>query len=127
MDQGMIANLKEKYNKRMLNIARINASQCIADIVKDIKIFYAILHGKVAWEAIEAETIAKCFKCSGIQENYNSPPSTPEPIDEDPDFPEYFENLLNIPWDEYLVMDKELEKEGHRPRHQTHCSIPRCQ
>ena len=64
MDQGVIANLKKKYNKKMLNIARIKAktSQCITDIVKDKKIFDAILHAKVAWETIEAETIAKCFK-----------------------------------------------------------------
>ena len=109
----MIANQKKKYNKRMLNVVRIKAktSQCITKIVKEIKTFDAILHAKVAWEAIEPETITKCFKQSGIQENYDTPPSTPEPVDEDTDFPEYFENLLNIPWDEYLAMDEELEKE----------------
>ena len=47
-------------------------------IVKEIKIFDVILHAKVAWEAIDPETIAKCFRYSGIQENYDSPPSTPE-------------------------------------------------
>ena len=103
MDQGVIANLKKKYNKRMLNVARIKAktSQWVTDIVKEIKIFDTILHARGAWEAIEPETTAKCFKWSGIQENYDTPPSTPEPVDEDLDFPEYFENLLNITWDEY--------------------------
>ena len=64
---------------------------------------------KVAWEAIDPETIAKCFRCSGIQDNYDSPPSTPEPIDDDPEFADYFEKVLNIPWDKYLAMDEELE------------------
>ena len=113
MDQGLIATLKNKYNKRVLNVARIKAKSAegVADIVREIKIFDAILHAKVAWEAIDPETIAKCFRHSGIQENYDSPPppSTPEPIDEDPEFADYFDKVLNIPWDEYLAMDEELE------------------
>ena len=39
----------------MLNAARIKAksAQNVMDIVRDIKIFDAILHAKVAWEAID--------------------------------------------------------------------------
>ena len=39
-----------------------------------------------------------------------SPP--PEPVDEDPEFAAYFQELLDIPWDENLAMDDELECEN---------------
>ena len=67
MDHGVIATLKKKNNKRMLNVARIKAktTQSVTEIVKDIKIFDAILHVKVAWDSIEPKTIVKCFRHSG--------------------------------------------------------------
>ena len=115
MDQGVIATLKKKYAKHTLNAARIIAqsAQSVTDIVKDIKIFDAIINAKVAWEAIEPETIIKCFKHSGIQEKYdsNTPPTTPVVDDDDAEFNIDFQNLLNMPWDEYLTMDQELELE----------------
>ena len=63
----------------MLNAASIKAksAQNVMDIVKDIKIFYAILYAKVAWEAIDPETITKCFKHTGVHKNYDTPPTTP--------------------------------------------------
>ena len=59
MDQGVITNLKQMYNKHMSNMARIKAKSAmkVVDIIKDIKIFDAILHAKVAWESINPETI----------------------------------------------------------------------
>ena len=36
-------------------------------------------------------------------------PLTPTVIDEDPEFAKYFEELLEVPWDQYLQMDEELE------------------
>ena len=64
MDQGVIAALKKKYNRCMLNEAGIKAKSAagVADIVKDIKIFNAVIHAKVAWEAIDPQTIVKCFR-----------------------------------------------------------------
>ena len=33
-----------------------------------------------------------------------------DPMEEqDPEFNQYFENLFGIPWDEYLLMNEELE------------------
>ena len=101
----------------MLNEARIKAKTAdgVADIIREIKIFDAILHAKVAWDAIEPETIIKCFKHSDVDEKLHlpSPPSTPtyETI-EDPEFAEYFESLLDISWDQYLAMDEALELES---------------
>ena len=118
MDQGVIVTLQKKYNKQMLNLARIKVktAQGVADIIKDVKIFDAIINVKVAWEAIDPETIIKCFKCTGGHYDYgdlNSPPITPDTTmaeDDDPEFASYFQELLNIPWDEYLGMDEELHE-----------------
>ena len=42
----------------------------------------------------------------------DSPPCSPECSSEndgDSEFDQYFQNLLGIPWDEYLIMDEELK------------------
>ena len=54
MDQGVTANLKKNYSKRMFNVARMQARKAasVTDIIKEIKIFDAILHAKVAWEGV---------------------------------------------------------------------------
>ena len=127
MDQGVIAALKKKYNKSMLNMARIKAKTAsgVHNIIREIKIFDAILHAKVTWEAIDSMTIQKCFKQSGVQETYDmlvAPPHSPEII-EDPKFAKYFEELPDTPWDQYLAMDEELEQElpARAPDTQTYC------
>ena len=58
--------------------------------------------------------IQKCFKWSSVQDKYDmpvTPPHSPEIIDEDLEFAKYFEELLDISWDQYLAMDEELEQE----------------
>ena len=121
MDQDVIATPKKKYAKHVLNAARIKSKsvQNITEIVNDIRIFDAILHAKVAWEAIDPETIVKFFRHSGIKEKYDNqtPPTTPngQDLKDDDGFTEYFENLLDMPWDEYLAMDNQLESK--EPRH----------
>ena len=39
-----------------------------------------------------------------------TPPTTPV-IEEDQEFAHHFEELLDVPWDQYLKMDEELEQE----------------
>ena len=113
MDQGITATLKKKYSKRMLNMARIKAKTAmdVQEIIRYIKIFDAIINAKVAWEAIDPETIAKCFRRSSVHHKQPSlsPPPSPTEIDKDPSFAKYFEELLVIPWDQYLAMDDELQ------------------
>lgn len=94
-------------------MARIKAKSAekVQDIVKEIKIFDAIVHAKVAWESTDPETIKKCFSHSGVRDNYNSPPTTPVDHDHDPEFAQFFQDL-DVPWDEYLAMDEELEGEN---------------
>ena len=73
MDQGVITTLKKKYNKRMLNLARIKAKTAsdVHEIIKEIKIFDAILNVKVAWEAIDPETIQKCLRQTGVHHDHD--------------------------------------------------------
>ena len=91
--------------------------------MSQLTIFDAILHCKNVWDAVTPETIVKCFKSSGVYDFNGTPPCSPEwgenniTSDEDSEFDQYFQNLLGIPWDEYLLMDKELEMENpvHAP------------
>ena len=53
MDQGVIANLKKNYAKKMYVKCDKNWDKRtidVTEITKEIKIFDAILHAKVAWE-----------------------------------------------------------------------------
>ena len=107
MDQGVIANLKKNYTKRMLNVARMEARKAsnVTDIIKEIKIFDAILHAKVAWEGVSSECIQHCFKQSGIMDPIETslPPPSPTSLDpeNDPELDAFFQELLDIPWDQY--------------------------
>ena len=93
---------------------KTKSAQGVHDIIKGIKIFDAILHAEVAWEATDQMAIQKCFKHSGIRESYEvplTPPAMPINHDEDQELAKYFEELLNVPWQDYLAMDEELEQE----------------
>ena len=41
----------------------------VTDIIKEIKIFDAILHAIVAWQAIHPQCIIKCFDWNSITDN----------------------------------------------------------
>ena len=119
MDLGVITNLKAKYKRRVHDQARIMAKtvENVRQFMSKLTIFDAILHCKNSWDSVSAETSVKCFNNSGIYDFDASPPCSPEssqdPMEEqDPEFNQYFENLFGIPWDEYLLMNEELEAEN---------------
>ena len=95
----------------------------VQQFVSQLTIFDAIFHCKNTWDAVSPETIVKCFKNSGVYDFNDSPPCLPEcsdnntTSDEDSEFDQYFQNLVGIPWDEYLLKDEELEMENpvHAP------------
>ena len=93
------------------------------EIIREIKIFDAILHAKVAWEHVDPQCIIKCFKWGGVLEQENSPPSPVDATEEEDDFANYFQELLDIPWDEYLAMDEDLEcdEPARAPNTQAYC------
>ena len=128
MDQGVIVNLKKNYAKHMLNVAcmEIRRAKNVTEIIREIKIFDAILQAKVVWEQVDPHCIIKCFKWSRVleQENPPSPPLSPVyAIEEEDDFANYFQELLDIPWYEYLAMDEDLECEepARAPNTQAYC------
>ena len=94
MDQGVIANLKKNYAKCMLNVAHIETRKAkdVSEIIREIKIFDAILHAKVAWEQVNSQCIIRCFKQSGVleQENPPSPPPSLVDVNEEDEFANYF-------------------------------------
>ena len=60
---------------------------------------------------IKPETIQKCcFKQSGVH-NEDPSPIGDQDSDQDHEFANYFRELLDIPWDQYLAVDQELELE----------------
>ena len=77
MDQGVIANFKKKYTKRMSNMARI-AAQSVKDVtefVKNISVFDAVMHAVIAWNGVTPETIKNCFRKSRVYDF-----TQPEPV-----------------------------------------------
>ena len=94
-------------------------------VIREIKIFDAILHAKVAWEQVDPQCIIKCFRHSRVleQESLQSPPPSPLDVSEDDKYANYFQELLDIPWDEYLAMDEDLEHEepARAPDTQAYC------
>ena len=121
MDQGVIANLKKNYAKHMLNVDHIETKKAkdVTDIVREIKIFDAILHAKVAWEQVKPECILKCSEIVDPAEFTQSPPLSPTNDPEEDEFAVYFEELLNVPWDEYLAI--ELEQPARALDTQAYC------
>ena len=64
---------------------------------------------KAAWDQLPSETIINCFCSAGIHDFCNTPPSPTDVSHGADDFDIYFQELLEVPWDEYLAYDDELE------------------
>ena len=93
----------------------IKENSTLSEFVKEITIFDAILNTKVAWEAVKPDTIIKCFKRCGVHAKMEDAP-VPVPV-VDNEFAREFQALLEIPWEEYLQMEDEMEQ-------QVECSAP---
>ena len=84
----------------------------LPNLLKNISIFDAIIHACVTWNGITPETIQNCFRKSGVYDfNQQDQPALAQPVDDngDEDFVKYFQELLNVLWDEYLAMETGLE------------------
>lgn len=116
MDAGIIAWVKGHYRRAMMSdmCQAMSASPDVTTLAKGIKIWDAILNFRQGWEAISPDTIQKCFKKCGVVKQLDLIPSpnnetqiddecTQEPVHD-------FQNLLDVPWDEYLSFDDQLEK-----------------
>ena len=98
----------------------------IVQIANKVTIFDGIINTKDAWEKLPTETIVKCFPKAGIYEDMFD---DVDPIDNDCDkqttntgdaFDHWFAYLLEVPWDEYLAYDDDMEAmDPPPPVHQT--------
>ena len=61
--------------------------------MKDISSFHALISAKVTWDGVSAETIAKCFRKSGIEEFWHNTPPKDE-AEEDDGFAGYWSFVL---------------------------------
>ena len=84
---------------------------------------------KDGWDQLPEATIMKCFKSCGIFNGmFDATPIPNEhqtaPERQDPDeFDRWFEDLLEVPWDEYLAFDDQLDIECS-PRAPTASTTP---
>ena len=85
----------------------------IVDLVKKVTIYDAIVNVKDGWDQLEATAIIKCFCKCGIHVGMFQDEATTS--DEDvsfnlpDDYNRWFQDLLEVPWEEYLAYDDDLE------------------
>ena len=89
----------------------------VIELAKKVTIYDAIVNIKDGWDQLPASTIQKCYKTCGILDGLFD--ATPIPNENQtehqmethiPDeFDCWFAELLEVPWDEYLAFDDQLE------------------
>ncbi|KAI6649845.1 Tigger transposable element-derived protein 4-like [Oopsacas minuta] len=70
MDMGVIKNWKDNYksrlNSRIINAMDGNLSLRALDIAKSITLLDALYLCRMSWDAVEGNTIAKCYQKGGF-------------------------------------------------------------
>lgn len=114
MDQGVIASLKAKYKRLMMThiCLRMKESTSVTDLAKKVRIYDAILRTKTAWDEVAPGTLVKCFARCGYRPAAESQNQPNDDTTEPDEFDIWFQNLLEVPWEEYLAVDDELEEES---------------
>ena len=116
LDRGVIAWVKSYYKRLLMSTLQraMKDSRDIVDLVKNVKIYPAVVNTIAVWDKLPSETIVKCFnRCGtvpGFKDSQDQEP-TIEQNHEIDDFDRWFGELLEVPWDEYLAYDDELEVE----------------
>lgn len=113
MDAGIIACLKSRYKRLMMGdiLQVMKEASDVTALAKKVTIWDAVVHTQCAWDVMTTDTIVKCFTKCGIHKNLPQQPITPTPETGPDDYDVYFSELLEVPWDEYLAYDDELEAE----------------
>ena len=89
----------------------------VVELAKKVTIYDAIVNVQDGWGQLPPSTISKCFKTCGIFEGmFDAIPITNEDQTEEErvpnEFDHWFADLLEVPWDEYLAFDDQLENEA---------------
>ena len=68
LDLGIIQNFKVHYRTLLLRfvLSKIDACETALEITKSVSILHAIRWIAQAWEAVQPETVKKCFRKAGI-------------------------------------------------------------
>ena len=89
----------------------------VVELAKKITIYDAIMNIKDAWNQLPSSNITNCSKsCSifnGMLDGEPMPNESESDINREPDkFDHWFSDLLEVPWDEYLAYNDQLELEA---------------
>lgn len=115
MDAGVIAWVKNRYKRLMMThiVEVMDQASDVTSLAKKITIWDAVVYLKSAWDQIQSETIAKCFrKCGIASDPMCTPPSSGEEIEDTNSYDERFKDILEVPWQEYLAHDDTMQAEN---------------
>ena len=99
----------------------MSESSTVVELAKKVTIYDAIVNVTDGWGHLSLMTIIKCFKiCCIFDGMFDATPisnedqtSTEDTSIRVPDeFDHWFEDLLEVPWDENLAFDEKLEMEA---------------
>ena len=109
LDAGIIQMVKTNYRKLMMREIRLAMEECdtVTDIAKKVTVLDALVNLFVAWNRIPSESIKKCFYNCGFPHLDKAP----EDETQAEDGTELFQDLLEIPWQEFVNMDENIATE----------------
>lgn len=113
LDQGIIAMVKSRYKRHLMGeiYDAMQSASDVTSLAKAVTIWDAVVFVKSAWEVVPSDSIIRCFKRCGMHPDLDNLAPIDPIEDEDPGEVAWRE-LLEVPWDEYLAYDLELDKEA---------------
>ena len=120
LDKGIIAWLKIFYKRQLMTGIRnaMRDSENVVDLAKKVTIYSTTVNMKAGWRQLPVTTIMKCFKTCGIFDGMfdavpisNNDQTEHQTAHEPDEFDCWFADLLEVPWEECLAFDDQLEIE----------------
>lgn len=111
MDAGVIAWLKKRYTRLFLTdlVEAMSEAADVTALAKAITIWDAIINVKLAWDCLPSDCIENCFRRCGVTKDPVTPPTSPTPEDSTDEEEACFNQLAEVPLDEYLAYQNALE------------------
>ena len=113
LDAGIIQMTKTHYRKLMMREIRLAMEECdtVSDVAKKVTVLDAIVNLSIAWNKVPAESIKKCFHKCGFPNLDVTPEAEVQPEDDT----DLFQDILEVPWQEFVNMDENIATESNEP------------
>lgn len=110
LDAGIIQMTKTNYRKLMMREIRLAIEECdtVSDVAKKVTVLDAIINLSIAWNRVPAESIKRCFYKCGFPDLDVTPETEVQPED----CTELFQDILEVPWQEFVQMDENIATES---------------